>query len=95
MDINSAKTHYKVRPGIRRHHKESKERARNQNGKTGKKQEAEDFSSIKNYKMKMVLEEKEKKTKIILKLIVNVYMITILVSKSLETIGIASMQLCR
>jgi hypothetical protein len=42
--------------------------------------------------MKMVLKEKEKKTNIISKLIANVYMITILVSKSLETIGSTSKQ---
>lgn len=42
--------------------------------------------------MKMVLKQKEKKANIISKLIVNVYMITISVSKPLETIGIASKQ---
>jgi hypothetical protein len=58
----------------------------------GKKQEAGDFSSIRNYKMKMVLKEKGEKTNIISKLIANVYMITILVSKSLETVRIMSKQ---
>jgi hypothetical protein len=90
MAINSVMTHNKVQPGTRRQQEESKQLVRNQNGKTvGRKKRLKIFITN-NHRMKIVLEEKEKKRKIISQLIVNVYMITILVAKLLETIGIPS-----